>query len=234
MSENHGKKQYKQQQNENPAQSPELIHETEQNSSENSDYSDSYEYSDGPPEKGTLAYVYYQRGQAQKAARKRAAKAGSLLDDPKFQRNMNYLAKKQEQLKAAGWTSALPPQTEEIQRADEINRDEISDQIPRVGFKRTAQKGPAGAFSYPEVPSPPPVPDDEDEDDDVTQHLGTLPPNVNWGLPHNEFGQPLDTEYEAVDILDSKKKTRWKNLVSREIRRRNVRTRHALVQRRRL
>ena len=207
MSENHGKKQYKQQQNENPAQSPELIHDTAQNSSENSDYS-SYTDSSDQPEPGTRAYLYYHRGEpyrtAQKAAKKAAKKRDqSLLDDPKFQRNMAYLTKKQEEMKAAGWTSALPSETEEIDRTDEIPRDDDESEIPHIGQKRYAQKGPAGSFSYPEVPSPPPVADDEDEDDDA-EYLGTLPPNANWGLPHNEFGQPLDTEYEAVEILAKK------------------------------
>lgn len=206
MSENHNDKQQKQQQNDVPAWSPELVNETEQNSSENSNSSD-YTDSSDQPEPGTRAYLYYHRGEpyrtAQKAAKKAAKKRDqSLLDDPKFQRNMAYLTEKTAELEAEAAENEDLPETDEIDGITPINRDEI----PHIGHKRYGKKGPEGSFDYPEVPSPP-VPDDIDEDEGDVIELGSLPLTPGYNHPKNEYGDPIETEYEAVECLGRKKKT---------------------------
>ena len=231
MSENHDEQQ-QQQQNEQPniapPFSPVLIEESKQNSTDYSDYSDD---SENAPEKGTLAYLYHQRGIALKAAQKRAAEAKQAMtfDDPKIERNIEILEKKTEELKQQtkeqhlvdGPVERPPPPPgarPPLNGITPIDRDEYFAQNYRQGQKKHAQKGPAGAFTDDTVPSPPPMPDDEDEDEDNAQYLGSLPPNANWGLPHNEYGDPLDTEYEAVDIIGQKTKDKeiWYNVVFKE------------------
>ena len=223
MSENHGEQQQQQQneqQNIAPPFSPVLIEESKQNSTDYSDYSDDSD----APQSGTLAALYRQRHIALKAAQKRTAEKEQAMkfDDPKIERNIEILAKKTEELKRKTKEQHLvdgpverPPPPPGARPPINGITPILPDENPQVGFKKHAQKGPAGAFTDDAVPSS----ETESDDDGNTVHiLGILPPAPAWMPKRNEYGDPPDTEYEAIDIIGqmTKDKEIWYNVVFKE------------------